>query len=59
VGRTTWLIAEQDRPTLVREIAALPWNDVKVAFTARERRSRSGPDPHDQGRSLAVGATNE
>ena len=27
------LIAKQNRPTLARELAALPWKDVKVAFT--------------------------
>jgi hypothetical protein len=52
-GRTTWLTVKGNRPTLARELAGLPWNDVKVAFTSRERRSRSGPDPGDQGRSPA------
>lgn len=28
------LIAKQNRPTLARELAALPWKDVKVAFTS-------------------------
>ena len=28
------LIAKQNRPTLARELVALPWKDVKIAFTS-------------------------
>jgi predicted transposase YbfD/YdcC len=50
------LIAKANRPTLVRELTALPWADVQVAATSREHRSRAGRDPYDQSRAATAAA---